>query len=139
MCPEAVGALQNVADQTDLATDVAELSRLIAAGELAEKITKENKATAKKLLLQGVDVPGFKIQEASGRSTIKADVVLSKLKSQGYADGVLWNSVSITKKKLEAVVGTKTLKSGKALKAEVDDVLDGAVVPGKPIQKLVHA
>lgn len=137
-CPEAVGALADVTVPV-VPSDVEELSRLIRVGELAEKITKQNKEQAKKLLMDGIDVPGFKLQETKGRSSIKADLVLGRLKDKGYSDHVLWSAVSLTKSKLESVVGTKTLKTGKALKAEIDDVLDGATVEGKPSTRMVHA
>jgi hypothetical protein len=143
LCPEAEKQVERLAlmgeSTTGLISDPQKLARLLDVGEMAGKIHKANRETAKDLLLKDVNVPGWKIQTGKGRAVIETETVMGRLSEMGISSAALWKVVTITKTNLQKVLKLKTGTTGGALKQEVEHVLEDAVTEGSEIQKLVKA
>ena len=134
---EIVGEVATV-DSPASITAPGAFADLLNKGDLAASAHKEHREIAKRLMVEGrIEIPGWKIQETKGRETIKPEPLMDRMSEEGYLTKMLGTMVSVTKKGLTAVVRTKTGLAGKALEEEVNRLLEGCKIPGKPSQKLV--
>lgn len=139
-CPEANNYSTDLTAPENVSLEsVSKLSQLLVAGELAALIHKANREKAKELLLEGIEVDGWKLQRSKGRDKINAPKVLEQLQAMGLSEETLWSSVNITKTAIKDLIQFKTGSSGQELTGIVENVLDGNTKKGKEIVKLVKA
>ena len=137
-CKEADSLIPMLQYKLDMTADIQKLAKFLDAGEIVAKMHKANRDTAKEIMLRGVEFPGWKIREDSGKSSIDVEKVFARLKKAGFSDDLLWAMASLTKTALQNALKMKTGKKGKELDQLIEHYTQEAVTVGAPVKKMIR-
>ncbi len=126
ICPETRGNLNAVARQTKTPVAPSDLPRLLAVSQVAKMIIKDIEEQAKILLKSGENVEGWELKEGTTRSKITdTQEVYRRAAVLGIDGEAFANSVSISKKDLEALLKDELGYKGKQAKELINKLTEG--------------
>jgi hypothetical protein len=126
ICPETRGNLNEVSKLPNTAIAPSDLPRLLAVSQVAKMLIKDIEEQARVVLKSGVNVEGWELKEGTTRSKITDTQEVYRRAAVIGIDGEAFaNSVSISKKDLEALLKEELGYKGKQIKETINKLTKG--------------